>query len=479
MNGTSRIAIVGGDAVAWIAALALDKAFRHRQLEVTVVETAGGDDPRGVRWTLPSQRGIHRMIGIDETELLRATGATYRLGTEHDGFQGEGSRYLHAHGAIGDDIGAAPFYKLLIRERLAGRRGNPEDYSLAAVAAKLGRFAKPMGDDKSLTSRFTYGYHLDDRAYAAHLRAVAQRGGIAVVPGPVAGADRAEGGRVQALRLADDRRIAADLFVHTADDPAAADREDWSAWLPCDRIAPSPLPADANSRPLTRISAQSSGWSWTAPLAAATAAGRVWSSSFERDESRATQPAIAFRNGRRRRFWEGNVVRVGAAAMQLEPLAGADLHFAQLGIVNLIELFPFDASSAFESVEYDRVMTEHADALRDFTIAHYRAGKPRDGEFWRETRRAPLPDTLANKLDLFAANGRMDLRDHETFEETDWAWVLLGAGALPRSLELQIASRLEAVAPDHAAALGTQIQWLTSSMPRHLDYLQKQLAPRK
>ncbi len=477
MNIASRVAIVGGDAVAWIAALSLLKAFRHRKLEITVLETAGGDDPRGIRWTLPSQRGMHALIGIDETDLLRATGATYKLGTEYSGFQGEGSRYSHAHGDIGNDIGAAPFYKYLVREILAGRRGNPEDYSLAAVAAKLGRFARPMGDDTALTSSFTYGYHLDDHAYVAYLRSLAQRAGIARIEGVVAGVDRAEDGRVRVLHLADGQTLAADVFIETAEDTSATDLCDWSAWLPCDRIVHAPMPADASSRPVTQITAENAGWSWRVPLANATAIGHVYCSAFDGQAARESQ-GTPLRNGRRRRFWEGNVVRLGAAAMQLEPLAGADLHFAQLGIVNLIELFPFDAGSEVEGAEYNRVMTEHADALRDFTIAHYRAGKPRDGEFWKATRGTALPDTLAHKLDLFAASGRIDIRDHETFEELDWAWILLGAGVVPQSLELQIVSRLDAVKADHAAALNTQIHWLTSSMPRHLDYLQRQLAPR-
>jgi tryptophan halogenase len=188
--------------------------------------------------------------------------------------------------------------------------------------------------------------------------------------------------------------------------------------------------------------------------------------------------ATPFRNGRRRRFWDGNRVSLGAAAMQLEPLAGAELHFAQLGIAMLIELFPFDARSEIEGIEYDRIMGEHADALRDFTIAHYRAGSPRKGGFWDATRRADLPDSLAYKLDLFRANGRIDVRDHESFEETDWAWLLLGAGVLPQSLELQVASRLEGVKADDAAALRMQINRLATSMPPHVDYLKHQLAGR-
>ena len=65
------------------------------------------------------------------------------------------------------------------------------------------------------------------------------------------------------------------------------------------------------------------------------------------------------------------------------------------------------------------------------------AGAPRAGEFWAATRAAAPPERLAHKLDLYAANGRINLLDHETFEEVDWAWLLIGSGCVPAALELQ------------------------------------------
>ena len=44
------------------------------------------------------------------------------------------------------------------------------------------------------------------------------------------------------------------------------------------------------------------------------------------------------------------------------------------------------------------------------------------------TRRALAADAWRDKLDLFGANGRINLLDLESFEEVDWAWLLLGAG---------------------------------------------------
>ena len=117
----------------------------------------------------------------------------------------------------------------------------------------------------------------------------------------------------------------------------------------------------------------------------------------------------ALSSGRRVNPWVGNCVAIGASAVQLEPLAAADLQCAALGIATLIELFPLTAPSAIDAAEYNRVMAEHADGLRDFTLAHYHVGAPRPGEFWSRLRAEPLPDRLAHKLDLYFANARIQI----------------------------------------------------------------------
>jgi len=239
---------------------------------------------------------------------------------------------------------------------------------------------------------------------------------------------------------------------------------------------------------LTQTTASEAGWTWRVPLTAATAVGHVYCSAFVDDdaalaklasvapEARDLRVVARFHSGRRRRFWERNCVALGQAALELEPLAGADLHFAQLGIATLIELFPLDGQSTVEGVEYNRVMAEHADSLRDFTIAHYRAGAARPGEFWNTTRVAPLPENLAHKLDLFGANGRIDVRDHESFEEVDWAWLLLGVRDMPSTLEMQMTSLLESVTAEQMEPLRTHIERLAGSMPRHLEYVRHQVS---
>jgi tryptophan halogenase len=107
-------------------------------------------------------------------------------------------------------------------------------------------------------------------------------------------------------------------------------------------------------------------------------------------------------------------------------------------------------------------------------MAHYRAGAARPEEFWTATRAAAPPARLAEKLDLYRANGRINLSDNETFEETDWAWLLMGAGCVPAAIELQIQLRLAKLPLQELSALRKQIQHMAASMPPHIEFVRRQ-----
>jgi tryptophan halogenase len=493
-GGIQRVIVAGTGPLAWIAATGLLRAFRHLKLEVKVVGTGAPRDARIGQWTLPSQRGLHALLGIAEPHFVHHTQATFKLASEHLGWQGDGSRFLHAHGDIGTELAGTQFYRLMQIEALAGKVERPEAFSLAGAAARLGRFARPMGEGKALTANFTYGFHVADAAYTQYLRAHALRLGVRESAAPLAAVLPDDQIGIGGLRLEDGSTLTADYFVDCSGPAAcllsrldAGEREDWSASLPCNRMLSALAPATYEPPALTQTQASTAGWLWRAPLANASMVGYVFSDRFQDEAAaRATLSAWApglngepqraeFSPGRRRRFWVRNCVALGSAVCELEPLAGADLHLAQIGLATFIELFPRQRDSTVEAAEYDHIMAEHADSLRDFTLAHYHAGAARPGEFWTAVRNAALPARLAHKLDQYAASGRISLLDYEIFEEIDWAWLFMGCGLVPAAIELQIRQLGVKVAPQEIGALRTHVQRIAETMPPHMEFVRRQV----
>jgi tryptophan halogenase len=490
VNGRiESVVVVGGGPVAWLAACVLRRAFMQRNLDVLVVD-APGDAPSG-RWTLPSLRGLHALIGINESDFLRRTGASFKLAVEHGDWQEPGRRYLHAHGEIGAGINALPFYKYLLAQRLQGVAATPDDYSVAAAAARAGKFARPRSEGNVLAQNFTYGFHISETPYVAYLRAHSARLGVRSIAGKPADVELHDNGDIAAVVFADGTRVPADFFIDCSGSQASlmqrlpsSGTDDWSQWLPCDRLLSGHAAAMPAPAALTRTVATDAGWTWSAPLANGHMAGYTYASHFRDDAAALRELAAAvgqeiveprvrsLHSGRRQEFWVKNCVALADTAVALEPLAGADLHLGQLGIVTFVELFPLSRQSAVEAVEYNRLMGEHADALRDFTLAHYRLAT-RAGDFWNAVRASTLPERLAHKLDLYAASGRINILDQESFEEMDWVWLLLGAGATPAALELQTHLLFDPVTDAQVAPLRATVQQLVASMPRHIDYLSR------
>ena len=63
--------------------------------------------------------------------------------------------------------------------------------------------------------------------------------------------------------------------------------------------------------------------------------------------------------------------------------------------------------------------------------------------------------------------------DFECVEENDWAWLLIGCGLQPRSLEQHVRLHLARQSAQEIAALRLHVQQLAASMPRHMDFVRR------
>ena len=335
------------------------RAFRHRKLEVTVVDTGRRADAPVGRWTLAlAARHARAASACAEPDFLRRTGATYKLATEHRRLAGRGQpfpacarRHRHRHRrravlqipAARSDRGTAQQTRGLFA---GGRRRGAARPIRAAAWATIA----------ALTSSFTYGFHLDEarlrRASCANTR---RRSGVRRVEGTFA-RPIAAGGRRMSRRCGSPmaRRVAGDLFVdctgrrRTHDRVDAGERDDWSAWLPCDRMARRSPARRTNPPPLTRtIAAQRRLAVARAARARHRWSGHVYGSAFSSDDAalaqsadaapdlRATPVSLAFPRAGAAQFWDAQLRRArrggdGArAARRRRPASRAARHRAR------------------------------------------------------------------------------------------------------------------------------------------------------
>lgn len=472
-RGVRDILIVGGTIAGWMTAAVFARSlpasrYRIRLLDspqpIVEFETLGG----GLA-SLPALRSVHGVIGLSEAEILAQAGLS--LGADYAGWPRKSGRYFRPFGALGAALDGVAFHNLWQRMRKAGAAGELEEYALGAVAARLGRFAPPSADPASVLSTLDYGYHLDGERYRALLRERAQALGAVRIEGEPGEVHlRGEDGFIASVSTAGGERLEADVFIDSTGAKAAligealdTPFEDWRQWLPCDRALAA---TETGERvPFLRIDAEASGWRWRMPLRDRVAGLRVFSSAYEDVDG-----AFHFASGRRAKFWIRNCVAIGASASLIDPLEPCALQAIQRGISQFLALMPFRNDEAGEADEYNRIMIETVERMRDLVILHYKANG-RDEPFWAACRAMPVPDILAYKLRLFEAKSKILALDEEMFQDSDWASVYFGQGVKPRAWDVLADAPDKALVRDRLAGMRKAIRAAAEAMPPYADML--------
>jgi tryptophan halogenase len=162
--------------------------------------------------------------------------------------------------------------------------------------------------------------------------------------------------------------------------------------------------------------------------------------------------------------WNRNVVTMGLASGFVEPLESTSIHMVQSGIAKLIALFPDKRFNPVERDEYNRQMGGLFEDVRDFIVLHYKATARDDSEFWNRCRTAAIPDSLAAKMELWRAKGRIFRENLELFGTTSWVAVMLGQNIVPDEYE----PAADALDPDRVAEALEQMRVAYADTARRL-----------
>jgi tryptophan halogenase len=455
-NRIRRIAIVGGGTAGWMTAAALAKILGPDYADITLIES---DDIGSVgvgEATIPQLRTFNTMLGLDEDDFIRRTQGTFKLGIQFRDWGRIGDRYFHPFGPFGVDMEGVSFHAFWLRLNQAGDPSRITDYSLQSMAADRGKFMRPINAGRSPLSQIAYAFHFDAGLYAAYLREYCEKRTVNRLEGRIVDVSlRGEDGFVESVTMDDGRIVEADLFIDCSgfrglliEGALKTGYDDWSHWLPCDRAVAVPCERVSDPVPYTRSTARTGGWQWRIPLQHRTGNGYVFSSRFI-DEADATADLLGqldgrpladprtlrFTTGRRRKAWNKNVVALGLASGFIEPLESTSIHMVQSGIANLLALFPTRAFEQAETDRYNRVVAYEAERIRDFIVLHYNATQRTDSAFWDYVRTMSVPDSLAEKYEIFRSRGRVFRENEELFNDTSWFAVLTGQNIAPASYD--------------------------------------------
>ncbi len=449
MNGhrVKKVVIAGGGTAGWCAAAALSKLIGPL-LDITLVESEDIGTVGVGESTIPTVRTFHHVIGLDEREFMRVTNATFKLGISFEDWARIGDRYIHSFGVIGQESWMAPFHHLWLQARSEGYGGDLGDYCFELQAAKAGKF------ETSEKSRINYAYHLDAGLYGQYLRQLSEARGVRRLEGRIDHVEQdANTGFITALSLASGERVEGDLFIDCTgfrglliEQTLKTGYEDWGHWLPTDRALAVQTGPAGPLLPYTRAAAHDAGWRWRIPLQNRVGNGLVYCSQNLSDGDAHSRlmgaldaptiiepRLIRYQTGRRLKSWNKNCVTLGLSSGFVEPLESTSIHLIQIGVTRLVQLFPFGGITKTIVDHYNEISRHELERVRDFVILHYKATQRDDSAFWRERRAMAIPDSLAQRIALFAEGGHAYQEAGDLFRVDSWVQVMLGQGVEPQA----------------------------------------------
>lgn len=494
-----EVVIVGGGTAGWMAAAALAKvlgrSYSIRLVESDDIGTVGVGEA-----TIPMIKLFNAALELDEADFIRRTQGSFKLGIEFVNWGQVGDSYIHGFGKIGQDLGIVPFYHYWLKLRQQGRAGHLDDYSINTAAARADKFIPARSDrPNSPLADIAYAYHFDAGLYARYLREYAEARGVRRTEGKVASVQQhPDSGFIESITMESGERIPGQLFVDCSGFRGILIQQalktgyiDWSHWLPCNRAIAVPCETRQAITPYTRSTARTAGWQWRIPLQHRVGNGHVFSSDFI-SEDEATSMLMAnlegkplaeprvlkFVTGKRRKFWNKNVVAVGLASGFMEPLESTSIHLIQSAIARLTAFFPH---AGFDQTDIDEFNTHshwEFDKIRDFLILHYHATERSDTPFWNYVRTMDIPAELRSKMELFRSNGRVFRDGHELFAEPSWVQVMHGQRMQPRGYHALVDAQDDEAVQKHVETVRDVIAACVQAMPTHEQFIDRHCAAR-
>ena len=382
------VTVVGGGTAGLISALFLRASFP--QLKITLIESSkigiiGVGEGSTEHWAL-----FLKATGISVPDLIRETGATFKVGIRFDNWRGNGETYFHSlpaqHG--GQDQYTGIYYTMM---NLVGDDVDP--INTAWHRSVNSEHPEPLDHVVSQ-------YHFDTFKLNQYFHKLCSERNIKVVDDEITDVVLDEQGFINSL-LGEKDSYTSEFFIDSTgfkrllSSKLGAKWIDVSEQLPMNSALAFPTKRLEEIPSYTLSEAMSSGWRWRIPTQERFGNGYVFCDAFI-DETKAFDEVQQKFNepieiGRKVKFSAGyvdqflikNCLSIGLAGMFVEPLEASSIgNTIQLirAVAPVLSVWTRDSDSIV--TKYNEIAREVAVNVVDFIQLHYITDRD-DTEFWK------------------------------------------------------------------------------------------------
>lgn len=477
MSLVRNIVVLGNDEHAWFSAALL--AFNCPWSIITVI----GKEESGKGFYTASTRGecqsFFNTIGFPWQELLFSASATYKLANRYVNCRDDGLDFFHSHGAYGKDIGLLEFHQIVNALSFGMSPVRFDAYAFESQAAKSGKFIVNHGS--------AWGLHYDRLALTRLLKIHAQNLGVKYISEDVASINCDSLDVINEITTESGAIYSADFYINAeslcpaslensciADSWIQSGSNGWclTAYLRDQDIY---LPVTEYSRTDDQC------WIKKVPLQSQTAIEIRGVDSAPQQQDFLTTfnnlgisvkedsvRLILIGSGRKNVFWAGNCLGVGEASVSLGGLSFPALDFTKFQVEKFLKYFPGREHNCNLVAEYNRVTVEAVDGILDhhnFISSILLKDEIMTNEF------KDLSPSLADRIKLFVATGRYELRENELMSKDEWVSLFMGLGIPINQQDPLLSINELAKLGEILESINTEIIKTIDEMPNHLIFL--------
>ena len=168
-----------------------------------------------------------------------------------------------------------------------------------------------------------------------------------------------------------------------------------------------------------------------------------------------------------------NCIGIGLASNFVEPLESTTIHLIMIAVTRLIQLFPFGDDWEGLRARFNEMGQTEIERIRDFIILHYKLTERDDTSFWNCVRTMDIPDSLRQRIEIFAENAVAWQSVEEIFRVDSWIQVCLGQRLTPKSWHRLGALMSEGRLKHSLGDVRTRIAAAVERMPTQQEFLER------
>ena len=460
-----NIVILGGGTAGWMTANLLQKKWRQRGIQISVVESPDIGIIGVGEGSTPLLKEFFDSLEISESEWMPQCNATYKNGISFNDWStvpGYES-YFHPFPCSLDFATFGFLYKYTeLRRKGADVLAHPNRFSLMAGLTE--RKLAPLPAE-NFPFHFQYGYHFDSVLIGKFLREKAKESGVSHIEATVEKVEQESDGSIKSLLLNTGQILSGDFFVDcsgfasillqkTLKVPFVSFAEnlfnDSAVAIPTD--IETEIPAE------TLSTALSNGWAWKIPLTNRFGNGYVFSSKYCSPDEAETELRshlnilesdvearhLKMMVGRVQETWAKNCVAVGLSQGFIEPLEATALQFVYSTIEQFSQALEEGNFSGKNRDEFNARMNANFEGVRDYIVLHYKTNSRSDSQYWIDNREnQKISDNLRSMIECWYAiedtqEALTRLNIGSYYSQRSWTCLLAGVGVFPKQENLVI-----------------------------------------